>query len=156
MTPKTGTSKQNYHQAALTSASQIHKNLNTPIESFAPEEGYVYRNAIEPIPARQRSALKLQWAEKFGATHVVDSTENDPVEFVRDLTQGRGADTAIEAAGQNISIRPTLEASRPDARGVILGKTPYGEEVSFPFHLMMGEREIVNRAYLLRDESAAR
>ena len=57
MTPKTGTSKQNYHRAALTSASQIHKSFNTPTEIFAPEERYVYRTAIEPIPARQRRAM---------------------------------------------------------------------------------------------------
>ncbi len=91
--------------------------------------------------------LKLEWAQKFGATHTVDASKDDPAEVMRSLTQGRGADVAIEAAGQNISIRQTLEASRPGARIVILGKTPFGEEVSFPFHLMMGEREIVRTSY---------
>ena len=91
--------------------------------------------------------LKLEWAEKFGATHVVDASRDDPVELVRSLTQGRGADCAIEAAGQNISIRQTLEASRPGARVVILGKTPYGEEVTLPFYTLMGEREIVRTSY---------
>ena len=44
--------------------------------------------------------LKLEWAQKYGATHVVDASAADPVEVVRALTQGRGADYAIEAAGQ--------------------------------------------------------
>lgn len=91
--------------------------------------------------------LKLEWAEKYGATHVVDASADDPVEVVRALTQGRGADYAIEAAGQNISIRQALEASRPGARIVILGKTPYGEEVTLPFYTLMGEREIVRTSY---------
>lgn len=91
--------------------------------------------------------LKLEWAQKFGATHVVDATKDDPVEFVRELTEGRGADYAIEAAGQNISIRQTLEASRPGARIVLLGKTPFGEEVTLPFHILMGEREIIRTSY---------
>jgi S-(hydroxymethyl)glutathione dehydrogenase/alcohol dehydrogenase len=91
--------------------------------------------------------LKLQWAEQFGATHVVDASQEDPAAVVRKLTQGRGADTAIEAAGQNISLRQTLEASRPGARVVILGKTPFGQEVSLPFNLLMGEREIVRTSY---------
>jgi len=30
---------------------------------------------------------------------------------------------------------------------VILGKTPFGEEVAFPFNIMMGEREIVRTSY---------
>ena len=91
--------------------------------------------------------LKLEWAERYGATHVVDARSEDPVELVRSLTGGRGADFAIEAAGQNITIRQTLEASRPGARVVILGKTPFGEEVTLPFFTMMGEREIVRTSY---------
>ena len=91
--------------------------------------------------------LKLEWAEKYGATHVVDARADDPVEEVRALTQGRGAAYAIEAAGKNISIRQALEASRPGGRIVILGKTPYGEEVTLPFYTLMGEREIVRTSY---------
>lgn len=91
--------------------------------------------------------LKLKWAQQFGATRVVNAGQEDPVSVVRSLTQGRGADYAIEAAGQNVTIRQTLEASRPGARVVILGKTPFGEEVTFPFHILMGEREIVRTSY---------
>jgi S-(hydroxymethyl)glutathione dehydrogenase/alcohol dehydrogenase len=91
--------------------------------------------------------LKLSWAKLFGATHVVNSNEDDPVPIVKKLTQGRGADFAIEAAGHNITIRQTLEASRPGARVVILGKTAYGQEITLPFHILMGEREIVRTSY---------
>lgn len=91
--------------------------------------------------------LKLQWATTMGATHVADANQEDPVTVVRKLTKGRGADTAIEAAGQNITLRQTLEASRPGARVVILGKTPFGQEISLPFNLLMGEREIVRTSY---------
>jgi S-(hydroxymethyl)glutathione dehydrogenase/alcohol dehydrogenase len=91
--------------------------------------------------------LKLQWAQRFGATHVVDARQEEPAPVVRKLTHGRGADTAIEAAGHNTSLRQTLEASRPGARVVILGKTPLGQEITLPFHLLMGEREIVRTSY---------
>jgi S-(hydroxymethyl)glutathione dehydrogenase / alcohol dehydrogenase len=91
--------------------------------------------------------LKLKWAQKFGATHIVDASQDDPVTVVRGLTQGRGADYAIEAAGHNSSIRQTLEASRPGARVVILGKTAFGQEITLPFHILMGEREIVRTSY---------
>ena len=91
--------------------------------------------------------LKLDLAERLGATHSVDARAHDPVRTTRDLTHGRGADVSIEAAGKNVTIRQALEASRPGGRVVILGKTPFGEEVSFPFMAMMGEREIVRTSY---------
>lgn len=99
------------------------------------------------IVAVDVNPAKLRRAAEFGATCTVDSRTQDPVKVTRELTSGRGADVAIEAAGQNVTVRQALEASRPGARVVILGKTPFGQEVSFPFHLMMGEREIVRTSY---------
>ena len=43
---------------------------------------------------------KLEWAKGFGATHTVNSREVDPVEAVRALTGGNGADVVIEAVGR--------------------------------------------------------
>jgi len=42
---------------------------------------------------------KLKWAEDFGATHTIDSSKRDPVEAIRELTGGFGADVTIEAVG---------------------------------------------------------
>jgi S-(hydroxymethyl)mycothiol dehydrogenase len=42
---------------------------------------------------------KLALATSFGATHTVDSSATDPVEAVRSLTGGNGADVCIEAVG---------------------------------------------------------
>ncbi len=43
---------------------------------------------------------KLDWARQFGATDTVNSTTTDPVERIRALTDGNGADVAIEAIGR--------------------------------------------------------
>jgi S-(hydroxymethyl)mycothiol dehydrogenase len=43
---------------------------------------------------------KLEWAKEFGATHVINSRETDPVERIRELTGGNGADVVIEAIGR--------------------------------------------------------
>ena len=43
---------------------------------------------------------KLDWARSFGATHVINSTETEPVEAIRALTDGVGVDVAIEAVGR--------------------------------------------------------
>ena len=42
---------------------------------------------------------KLEWAREFGATHTINSTREDPVERIRELTDGNGVDVAIEAIG---------------------------------------------------------
>jgi S-(hydroxymethyl)mycothiol dehydrogenase len=43
---------------------------------------------------------KLEWAKDFGATHTVNASETDPVEAIRALTDGNGADVCIEAVGR--------------------------------------------------------
>jgi S-(hydroxymethyl)mycothiol dehydrogenase len=43
---------------------------------------------------------KLDWAREFGATHTVNSREADPVEAIRALTDGNGADICVEAVGR--------------------------------------------------------
>jgi S-(hydroxymethyl)mycothiol dehydrogenase len=45
-------------------------------------------------------ARKLDAALRLGATHVVNSSESDPVEAIRALTGGFGVDVAIEAVGR--------------------------------------------------------
>ena len=43
---------------------------------------------------------KLDWARQFGATDAVNSAASDPVERIRELTDGNGADVVIEAVGR--------------------------------------------------------
>ena len=45
-------------------------------------------------------ARKLDAARRLGATHVINSSESDPVEAIRALTDGVGVDVAIEAVGR--------------------------------------------------------
>jgi S-(hydroxymethyl)mycothiol dehydrogenase len=43
---------------------------------------------------------KLELARQFGATHTVNSAEQDAVEAIRALTGGNGADVCVEAVGK--------------------------------------------------------
>ncbi len=43
---------------------------------------------------------KLQWAKEFGATHTINSTSEDVVEKIRELTGSYGADVVVEAVGR--------------------------------------------------------
>jgi S-(hydroxymethyl)mycothiol dehydrogenase len=56
-------------------------------------------NGARTIIAVDIDPRKLEWARQFGATHVINSRETDPVEGIRALTEGNGADVVIEAIG---------------------------------------------------------
>ncbi|MBW1603233.1 S-(hydroxymethyl)mycothiol dehydrogenase [Streptomyces sp. JJ66] len=69
---------------------------------------------------------KLQWARGLGATHTVNSRERDPVEAVRELTGGHGADVVIEAVGRPETYQQAFYA-RDLAGTVVLVGVPTPE-----------------------------
>ncbi|MGF1426045.1 S-(hydroxymethyl)mycothiol dehydrogenase [Kitasatospora sp. LaBMicrA B282] len=69
---------------------------------------------------------KLDTALKLGATHAVDSSTGDPVEEIRALTGGHGADVVIEAVGRPETYRQAFYA-RDLAGTVVLVGVPTPE-----------------------------
>ena len=69
---------------------------------------------------------KLEWAKKFGATHVIDSSKVDPVDAIREITDGNGVDLAIEAIGLPITYEQAFY-SRDLAGTVVLVGVPNPE-----------------------------
>jgi S-(hydroxymethyl)mycothiol dehydrogenase len=61
---------------------------------------------------------KLEWARQFGASHVVNSRETDPVAAIRELTGGNGADVVIEAIGRPETYQQAFYAR--DLAGVVV------------------------------------
>jgi len=55
-------------------------------------------------------AGKLALAREFGATHTVNASETDPVQAIRALTDGNGADVCIEAVGHPEVMRQAFYA----------------------------------------------
>ena len=72
----------------------------------------------DPVIAVARSPWKLDLAKELGADETVCAREKEPVEEVRRLTDGRGADIVIESAGAPETIREAFEMVR--AAGTIL------------------------------------
>ncbi|MBB2914232.1 S-(hydroxymethyl)mycothiol dehydrogenase [Streptosporangium becharense] len=69
---------------------------------------------------------KLGWATDFGATHTVNSRQSDPVEAIRELTGGFGADVVIEAVGRPETYKQAFYA-RDLAGTVVLVGVPTPE-----------------------------
>lgn len=90
---------------------------------------------------------KLELARAFGATHTINAGREDAVDAIRALTKGRGADYTFEAAGNPQTLQQALEAARPGAQIVILGKTNVDAQVSLRFGSLMGEKLITRSSY---------
>lgn len=86
---------------------------------------------------------RLDVAEKFGAT-AVQAQNGDTPDLIRDMTNGRGADVAIEAVGSPLTFEHALRSLRRGGYLSVVGLFP--EPVSFPaqemtmqgIHLSMG------------------
>ncbi|HVU60819.1 MAG TPA: S-(hydroxymethyl)mycothiol dehydrogenase [Mycobacteriales bacterium] len=64
---------------------------------------------------------KLEWAKTFGATHTVNSRDNDIVAAVQELTGGLGTDVVIEAVGRPETYRAAFYARDLAGRVVLVG-----------------------------------
>lgn len=80
----------------------------------------------EKIIAIDIDDRKLEIAKTFGATHTINSRQTDPVEAVRELTDGFGADVVIDAVGRPETWKQAFHA-RDLAGTVVLVGVPTPE-----------------------------
>ena len=81
---------------------------------------------------------KLEWAKGFGATHVCNSKNTDPVTYIQSVTGGNGADVCIEAIGHPEVYKQCFEA-RDLAGTVVLVGVPNPEmTIELPFIEIFG------------------
>jgi S-(hydroxymethyl)glutathione dehydrogenase / alcohol dehydrogenase len=86
---------------------------------------------------------KLEMAQQFGATHLINANEIDPVQAIRDLTGGFGADYVFEVIGIPEIVRQAYDATRNGGMTVVVGVGPADREVSFnAFELMRSGKAI--------------
>lgn len=92
------------------------------------------------------SAQKLEWARRFGATHTIDSSSEDPVEAIRDLTGG-GADYTFEAVGNLAVIEQALAALGPGGALTIVGVPKIGSRFEFVVQALYQNKAILGCRY---------
>ncbi|MCB1230292.1 MAG: Zn-dependent alcohol dehydrogenase [Verrucomicrobiae bacterium] len=76
------------------------------------------------IIAIDREPRKLSYAAEFGATDFINAAESDPVEAVKDLTNGLGVDFAFEAIGLPEPIEQAYDSTRKGGTCVVVGIAP--------------------------------
>jgi Zn-dependent alcohol dehydrogenase len=73
---------------------------------------------------------RLELAAELGATHTVCSPAQDARVEVEKLTEGMGADYALETAGTTRTLALALELIRPGGTAVAVGVPPLGSQLT--------------------------
>ncbi|HEY0538304.1 MAG TPA: S-(hydroxymethyl)mycothiol dehydrogenase [Actinoallomurus sp.] len=81
---------------------------------------------------------KLERARGFGATHTVNSRESDPVEAIRALTGGHGADVVVEAIGRPETYEQAFYARDLAGTVVLVGVPTPDMKIELPLIEVFG------------------
>jgi S-(hydroxymethyl)glutathione dehydrogenase / alcohol dehydrogenase len=105
---------------------------------------------IDPAESRRTASLAV------GATHALDPADGDPVEAVRALTHGRGADYSFEVVGRTELILQAYNMARRGGTVTVVGMPPMDSTLSLPAFSMVfsGKRlagSVVGGSQVLRD-----
>jgi S-(hydroxymethyl)glutathione dehydrogenase/alcohol dehydrogenase len=84
----------------------------------------------QPIIAVDVLPQKLEYARRFGATHTIDASQDDPVAAIKELTR-RGADYTFVAVGNARVINQAWDALAPGGTCVLIGLPATAETVTF-------------------------
>lgn len=82
------------------------------------------------------NADRLKLAEELGATHTINSKEEDPVAKVQEITV-KGADFSLEASGHGAVLRQAVDSLGFFGTCGIVGASPLGSEVSLDINGVM-------------------
>ncbi len=90
---------------------------------------------------------RLEMAAGLGATDLVNSRNSDAVSTIRSLTDGRGADIALECVGANATVMTAIEGTRKGGSVTLVGNvTP---KVEIPL------QSVVSRQIRLQGSAAS-
>ncbi len=110
----------------------------------------------QALGARQVFAIdvnpgKLELAKRLGAVPV-NGAVTDPVRAVKDLTEGRGADVAVELIGLPLTMRQAVQSLAPLGRAAIGGLSDRTFEIASYRELLGPEAEVIGVADHLAQE----
>lgn len=88
---------------------------------------------------------RIESAKNIGVDYVINAGEEDPVEAVKRLTDGRGADVVIEAVGSAYTYSQAFKLVRKGGRILVFGAAPADVTIPVsPFEIYSRELTIVS------------
>jgi S-(hydroxymethyl)glutathione dehydrogenase/alcohol dehydrogenase len=106
--------------------------------------------AVDPVHERREGS------KHAGATHTVDPNDGDPIEQVRALTHGRGADYSFEVVGRTELMVQAFEMARTAGTVTLVGMPAVTDMLTLPAikAVFSGKRlrgSVVGGSQILRD-----
>jgi Zn-dependent alcohol dehydrogenase len=97
--------------------------------------------AVDPFAFRRKTALEL------GATHALDPGSDDVPAALRDLTDGRGADAAIDSAGAPGVLAQAYATVRRGGTVVAVGLPPEGVSAELPASDLARQEKVITGSF---------
>jgi Zn-dependent alcohol dehydrogenase len=101
----------------------------------------------EKIIAADLLDNKLELARQFGATHTINSRDEDLLSGVKELTGGMGVEYCFEVTAAGPTIRQAYDALAPGGTCVVVGSAPRGTEVPLSTQSFFEEKTITGSRY---------
>lgn len=87
---------------------------------------------------------KLTLVKKFGATHTVNAKEQNVIEEIHSITNDKGVQVMIDAAGLLSTLQTAVQVVENTGRVVIFGVPPEGKKVELsPYEIYRREIEVI-------------
>ncbi|MDK2585342.1 NAD(P)-dependent alcohol dehydrogenase [Romboutsia sedimentorum] len=93
---------------------------------------------------------RLEKALELGATGVINAKENNPVEAIMKLTNGKGCDLAIETAGTEMTTIQCIHMAKKGTNVVLVGYSKTGE-MTLPMSLVLDKELTFKTVFRYRD-----
>jgi len=83
---------------------------------------------------------RLAVARGFGIGDTIDASKEEATQYIRRITDGRGADAVIVAVGGNALVQVALDATRPGGRVLLFAQTTRSQATIDPSAVCMDEK----------------
>jgi L-iditol 2-dehydrogenase len=86
---------------------------------------------------------RLRISKSLGFELAVEASHQDAALYMRQQTEGRGADAVMLAVASNSLIRPAMDAARPGGRVLLFAQTQRGEVIVDPAAVCVDEKTLI-------------
>ncbi len=90
---------------------------------------------------------KLEMATQFGATHTINSKDDNLDEAIQELTGGEGVEYSFEAIGVPAAATQAFNITRAGGTCVVVGMHPLGSEIAVPGPALLQEKKLIGCMY---------
>jgi S-(hydroxymethyl)glutathione dehydrogenase / alcohol dehydrogenase len=90
---------------------------------------------------------KLDWAEEFGATHLVDASKGDPVADVKRISGTDGVDFSFELVGLAKTVEQAFGSIHRGGTCVVVGVCPAGTKIAVDPMMLLQQRVLTGSSF---------